>query len=95
MEISFFLGAQGPQQQSSTNMGEGPSIPEETENMATETTQSEYRMKNNRIKRTEQYQTLGQFKRTIEFVTRVPKGRLQILEEIMDEKFPDLLMQKL
>ena len=36
--------------------------------------------------------TLGQFKRTIEFATRVPKGRLQILEEIMDEKFPDLLM---
>lgn len=49
-------------------------------------------MKNNHIKRTEQYQTLGQFKRIIEFVTKVPKGRLQILEEIMDEKFPDLLM---
>lgn len=49
-------------------------------------------MKNNHIKWIEQYQTLGQFKRTIEFVTRVPKGRLQILEEIMDEKFPDLLM---
>lgn len=41
MKISFFLGAPGPQQQSSTNMGEGPSIPEELENMATETTQSE------------------------------------------------------
>lgn len=49
-------------------------------------------MKNNRIKQTEQYQTLGQFRRTTEFVTRVPKGRFQILEEIMDEKFSDLLM---
>ena len=41
MEISFFLGARGPQQQSSTNMGEGPTIPEGLENKATETTQSE------------------------------------------------------
>lgn len=62
--------------------------------MAIESAQSEIQDKNNWIKWTEQYQTLGQFKRITEFVTGVLKSRLQILEEMVDKNVPNLSNKK-
>lgn len=76
-------------------MAEGPTIPEGLENMATETTQSEIWSEKQSHQMNRAISNTEQFKRTTGFVTRVPKGGLQILEEIMGEKFPDLLIQKL